>query len=148
MGDTYASPAEAAADRAQQQRMLAALNAWQRALLRDECGAWTISGKHGSIHTWGDQKTWVLHVCCQSVRHWTATKARLGFCRVTGDGDDEGCLRLHDLRSSEQAVIIRDVLGIRKRAELGPDEPERRRSLGKWLAQLKKPAPDQPGVGR
>jgi hypothetical protein len=35
---------------------------------------------------------------------------------------------------SDQAEAIRDVLGIRKRTELGPDELERRRALGKTLA--------------
>ena len=54
---------------------------------RDECGAWRIDGKYGSIHTWGDGKTWVLYVGCRSKLHWTATKQRLGFCVVTQDGD-------------------------------------------------------------
>ena len=49
-------PAEA--DRAQQLRLLAALGAWDRALRRDDCSAWCISGKTGSIHTWGDGRTW------------------------------------------------------------------------------------------
>jgi hypothetical protein len=53
MGDTYDSAAEAAADREQQQVLLSALGAWDRALRRDECGGWTIGGNHGTIHTWG-----------------------------------------------------------------------------------------------
>jgi hypothetical protein len=44
MGDTYDSAAEAEADRAQQKDLLTALNAWDRALRRDECGAWCIHG--------------------------------------------------------------------------------------------------------
>jgi hypothetical protein len=112
---TYDAHAEAEADKAQQARLLAALDGWERALRRDECGAWCIAGKRGRIHTWGDGKTWVLSVSCHSVRAWTATKARLGFCIVTQDGDDEGCLRLSGLPSSEQAATIRDILGIRKR---------------------------------
>jgi hypothetical protein len=137
MRDTYESGAQAEADRAQQKLMLAALNAWDRALRRDECGAWCITGKQGSIHTWGDGGTWVLYIACQSARHWSATKARLGFCRLTQDGDDEGCLRLQHLPTPEQAVVIRDTLGIRKRMEFDPDEMERRRSLMKRLAQAK-----------
>jgi len=39
MGDTYSSASEANADRAQQKVLLKALNAWDRALRRDECGA-------------------------------------------------------------------------------------------------------------
>jgi hypothetical protein len=61
MGDTYDSAAEAEADRAQQKVLIAALSAWDRALRRDECGAWCVSGERGSIHTWGDGKTWALY---------------------------------------------------------------------------------------
>jgi hypothetical protein len=67
--DTYDSAAEAAADRTQQKELLTALNAWDRALRRDECGAWTIIGKQGSIHSWGDGKSWVLFVACRSAQH-------------------------------------------------------------------------------
>ena len=128
MADTYDTAAEAEADRAQQKALLTALNGWDRALRRDECGAWCISGKAGSIHTWGDGKTWMLFVACHSARHWTATKQRLAFCAVTQDGEDEGCLRLHQLPTVAQAAIIRDALGIRKRAELGADELEQRKN--------------------
>ena len=55
MSDTYDSAADAAADKAQQQSLLTALNGWDRALRRNECGAWRINGKYGSIHTWGDR---------------------------------------------------------------------------------------------
>jgi len=87
------------------------------------------------VHTWGDGKCWVLFVACHSTRHWTATKQRLGFCTVTQDGDDEGCLRLRQLPTVAQASVIRDALGIRKRADLSAEELERRRALGKRLAQ-------------
>jgi hypothetical protein len=56
---TYDSAAEADADRAQQRELLTALGAWDRALRRDECGAWCICGQHGNILTWGDGRTWV-----------------------------------------------------------------------------------------
>ena len=131
MTDTYATAAETEADRTQQQGLLQALNAWSRALRRDECGAWRIAGERGSIHTWGDGKTWVLYVVCHSARHWTHTKQRLAICQVTQDGDDEGCLRLHRLPTPDQATVIRDILGIRKRVEFGPAELERRRTLMK-----------------
>jgi hypothetical protein len=127
--DTYDSAVEAAADRTQQKELLTALNGWDRALRRDECGAWTIIGKQGSIHTWGDGKSWVSFVACRSALHWTYTKRRLSFCTVTQDCEDEGSLRLHQLPTPEQAEIIRDVLGIRKRAVLSPEELERRRTL-------------------
>ena len=89
--DTYDSGAEAEADRTQQKALLAALGAWDRALRRDECGAWCISGNHGRVYTWGDGKTWVMHVTCQSSKQWTYARGRLGFCEVTQDCDWEGC---------------------------------------------------------
>jgi hypothetical protein len=119
---------DADVDRIQQQSPLVALNAWGRALRRDECGAWRIDGKRGSIHAWGDGATWILYVSCRSGRHWTAAKKRLSFCDVTQDGDDEGCLRLHRLPTPEPAAVIRDVLGIRKKMEFAPDDLERRRA--------------------
>jgi len=131
---SYETVADAEADRAQQRALLAALNVWDRALRRDECGAWRIDGKHGSVHTWGDCKSWVLHVSCRSKLHWTATKKRLGFCEVAQDGDDEGCLRLQQLPTQQQASVIRDVLGIRKRVEFGAEDLERRRALMKRVA--------------
>ena len=60
MGDTYDSRAQAQADREQQESLLVALGAWDRALRRDECGAWCVSGKTGRMYTWGDGRTWVL----------------------------------------------------------------------------------------
>jgi hypothetical protein len=85
-----------------------------------ECSAWCISGKRGQIYTWGDGSTWLLSVRCRSPRHWTATKRRLAFCELTQDCDEEGCLRLRRLPTPAEAVVTRDVLGIRKRAELSP----------------------------
>jgi hypothetical protein len=128
MVNTYDTPAEAEADRRQQRLLLVALNAWDRALGRDECSAWCIRGKHGRICTWGDGETWVLRVGCRSGLHWTHAKKRLDFCTVTQDGWDEGCLRLHHVPTPDQAEIIRNVLGIRKRVELTPEELERRRA--------------------
>ncbi len=125
MPDTYDSGIEADADRDLQRLLLAGLNASGRALRRDDCGAWYISGKHGSIHTWGDGKTWVLWVGCRSTRQWTATKKRLGFCEVTQDAEEEGCLRLHQLPTPEQAATVRDVLGIQKRREVSAAVRER-----------------------
>jgi hypothetical protein len=137
---TYDTAAEADADRAQQKQLLAALNAWDRALRRDECGAWRITGARGSIHTWGDGKTWVLWVGCRSGLHWTFTKRRLAFCAVTQDGDDEGCLRLHALPTADQAEELRAVLGIRKPVELAPETLERLRSrVTAWNAPEPQP---------
>jgi len=137
MGDTYDSAAEAAADREQQQALLTALNGWDRALRRDDCGAWCIHGEKyhrrmpygGSIHTRGDGKTWVLYVRCRSALHWGWTKNKLAFSTVTQDGDDDGCLRLHQLPTPAQAEAIRDAVGIRKRRGISETERERLRAF-------------------
>ena len=39
-----------------------------------------------------------------------------------------GCLRLHALPTAEQAEVIRDIPGIRKRIELAPETLERLRA--------------------
>jgi hypothetical protein len=96
MADTYENAKDAEADRRQQAALLRALDAWDKALRRDECGAWAIHGTRGNIHTWGDGSSWVLWLTCHSPQAWTWAKKRLAFCEVTQDGDDEGCLRLRE----------------------------------------------------
>lgn len=99
-----------------------------RALRRDECGSWRINGTSG--HIYADGNGWRLYVACRSARAWTAAKGRLGFCRVTQDGDDEGVLCLDSLPSPEQAAIIRRTLGIRKRKAVSEATVERLRQTG------------------
>jgi hypothetical protein len=103
MIDTYDSAADAAVDRTQQQALFVALNAWDRALRRDECSAWSINGNAGTIHTFGDGASWVLYVACRSALHWTHTKKRLAFCKVLLDCEGEGTLRLYNRPTSDQA---------------------------------------------
>jgi hypothetical protein len=145
--DTYDSAADAEADRAQQRALLGALGAWDRALRRDECGAWSIHGQRGTIHTWGDGKTWAAFVACRSGRHWTATKAKLSFCTVTQDGDDEGVVRLHYLPTADEAEVLRDVLGVRKRMQFDPGDLERRRATASRLVHARRPPSGPPSVG-
>ena len=47
---------------------------------------------------------------------------------VTQDGDEEGCLRLFHLPSPQEAVVIRDVMGLRKRVDYAPETLERKRA--------------------
>jgi len=110
-------PTAETGDRAQQQQLLAALNAWGGALRRDECGDWCIHGTAGRIYTWGDGRTWVLVIESDHGRTWEAAKRKLAFCTVTQDGDTDGCLRLHQLPTPRQAAAIREVLGIRKKRQ-------------------------------
>jgi len=105
MRETYNSAVEAEADRARQKALLAALNACTGT--NAASGALEL-GRAGLDPHLG---RWHLRP------HWTWTKRRLEFCTVTQDGDEEGVLRLHHLPTPEQADIIRDVLGVRKRME-------------------------------
>jgi hypothetical protein len=109
--------------RAQQQRLVTALNVRARALGRDENGDWRITGRHGHIYL--DGPGWLLYV---ADRRWSWTKNRLDFCTVTQDGDDEGCLHLRALPTPSQAATIREVLGIHKRKATDPARIERLRS--------------------
>jgi hypothetical protein len=111
------------------QILLAALDASPVALRRDihrdegRRGNYGIHGKWGHIYI--DGKGFLLCVTAkderdQSPRRWTSTKRRLAFCRITQDGDDEGCLHLDQLPPA-QAGLIRQALGIRKRRTLNED---------------------------
>ena len=122
--DTYRTAREAELDHLQQFELLTALGCWTRALRRDECGAWTIQGENGCIWTWGDGKSWVLYVGCTSPMAWTHAKKRLAFCEVTQDAAEDGCVRLHQLPTPEQAKVIRKLLGIRKKAEIADSQRE------------------------
>jgi hypothetical protein len=109
---------------------LAALDASTVALRRDlhrdegHKGDYSIQGKWG--HIYNDGEGFLLCVTAaderdQSPRRWTSIKRRLEFCRITQDGDDEGCLHLDRLPTPAQAGLIRQALGIRKRRTLTED---------------------------
>jgi hypothetical protein len=109
---------------------LAALDASPVALRRDlhrdegHKGDYSIQGKCGHIYI--DGKGFLLCVTAKderdkSPRRWTSIKRRLEFCRITQDGDDEGCLHLDQLPTPVQAGLIRQALGIRKRRTLTED---------------------------
>jgi hypothetical protein len=113
----YSNAKEAKADRDVLRTLFRALDASKRSLRRDECGAWRIVGRKGHAYTWGPSGGWLLFCYGHSPRKWSAIKRRLSSCSVTQDGDTEGCLRLFDLPTPEQALAIRKVLGLkRKRA--------------------------------
>lgn len=122
----YASREESIADRSELRRLLAALEATDAALCKDECKTWVVQGTKGHIYTQRPSGRWLLVAHCRSVRQWSATKQRLSsFCKVGQDGDDEGALLLERLPDRDQAVTIRDVLGIRKRRTDTPETLQR-----------------------
>ena len=110
-------------DRAALLPLIAALDASPLALQRDlvrgegPAGDWAIYGTLG--HIYADVDGFLLCVASdESPRRWTNVKARLRFCRVTQDGDIDGCLRLDRLPTPAEAALIREALGIRKRRHL------------------------------
>jgi hypothetical protein len=107
-------------DRACLKALLSALDASEAILQRDppirdqdNTGDWAIYGSHGHIYP---------------PRLWTSIK-QSPFCKLTQDGDDEGCLHLDRLPTAVEAVAIRDAIGIRKRRSMSADQIERARSL-------------------
>lgn len=123
-GLTYDNRDQAWADRQQQERLLKALDAAPFQLRRDGAGWWAIAGRRGTIQTWGDGRSWLVYVIGRSARHWTAIKQRLAFMTVTQDGDEEGCLRLFALPTSEEATLIRGAVSLRKRRALTDEARE------------------------
>jgi hypothetical protein len=111
----YANSKEAKADCDVLRGLLHALDVSKRTLRRDECGAWRILGRKGHAYTWGPSGGWLLFCDAGSPRKWSAIKRRLSFCKVTQDGDTEGCLRVFDLPTPEQAAVIRRALGLKHR---------------------------------
>jgi hypothetical protein len=105
---------------AEVQRLMDAARKNRRALRRDRCGDYMITGKLG--HIFADGQGFLLYVSTQgSPRRWTMVKCRLAFCHLNQDGDDEGCLRLDRFPTSEEAELIREALGIRKRRHMSPE---------------------------
>jgi hypothetical protein len=100
--------------------MVSVLDASRLSLRRDGCGDYRISGKHG--HVYADGAGFLLCVSGGgAARWWTNVKRRLSFCRVTQNGDDEGCLHLDRLPTSGEAEVIRAALGIRRKRHLSPE---------------------------
>jgi hypothetical protein len=118
-------------ERASLKALLAALDASETTLRRDlvrsegRAGDWAIYGKLG--HVYGDGDGYLLCVVAdderdESARRWTNVKARLaGICRVTQDGDDEGCLYLDRLPAPHEAGVIREALGIKRKRQLSAE---------------------------
>jgi hypothetical protein len=118
---------------------LVALDASASGLRRDDCGDYAIHGKDGHIYVDGDG--FLLCVSTgESVRRWGFIKKRLAFRRVTQDGDDEGALHLDHLPTPDEAELIRDALGIRKRRSVSPEASAKATAaLERYRASLNRP---------
>jgi hypothetical protein len=107
-------------ERAHLETLLTALSATRRAFWRDTCGDWAIWGKRG--HIYADGSGFLLFVSPGFKRGWSNTKRKLDFCRVTQDGDDEGCLHLDHLPTPKEAELIRHALRIKRKRHYTPDQ--------------------------
>ena len=103
----------------------ASATALERPVGRGWVGDYQISGKTGHVLANGAGYLLYVHIDERtamkrgpSSRPWKNAKARLTFCKVTQDGDWEGCLHLDRLPTADEAVVIREVLGIRKRRHM------------------------------
>jgi hypothetical protein len=116
-------------DRASLLALLDALDASPRALCRDDCGDWQISGKSGQIYPDGNGYLIVV-TTHNSARRWTHVKQRLSqFCRITQDGDDEGCLHLDHLPVRHESDLIREAIGVRRKRSMSPEALQQARSV-------------------
>ena len=108
-------------ERTHLETLLTALDATPCALQRDGCGDWAIEGKRGYIYANGSGFLIVI-TTGDSIRRWANAKGKLAFCRVTQDGDDEGCLHLDHLPTPPEAELIRDALRIKRKRHYTPDQ--------------------------
>src|SRR5262249_42065960 len=100
-------------DREKLVNLTTALKASVTTLTRDDCGDWQLKGQRGHIYV--DGNGYLLVIYAGTARMWGSIKERLSFCRVTQDGDDEGCLHLDHLPNKEEAAKVRACLKLRKR---------------------------------
>jgi hypothetical protein len=144
-------------------KLVEALGCWDRALRRDECGDWRLVGKLGHIYaipgTLDRKGVEGFQIYFRgapefeeptSSQAWTWAKKALAFCEVTNEGHDEGMLFLSRLPTAEEAEVIRDKLGIRKRVTYDEETLARKREQALMARQGwgKKPASEgEPGLG-
>jgi hypothetical protein len=100
----------------------AAIDSRTSRLRRDECGDWRILGGLG--HVYAVPEGFQLYVTTGGrVLKSSWVKKKLAFCRLTQDGDDEGCL--DRLPTMAEGAIIREALAIPKARHLSDERRER-----------------------
>jgi hypothetical protein len=116
-------------DHEQLQDFAKALGSRAVALRRDECGDWRINGQKGHIYVY-DPTAFLLVIHAGTVRGWESAKRALPWCRVSQDGDTEGCIVVPRLPTEDEAGIIRHHLAISKKRVLSPEQLERLAKFG------------------
>ena len=133
------------ADREALECLLRTLDAAATQLRRDECGDPRILGHAG--HIYADGSGFLLCVQTRSARAWGFAKKRLACCRVTQDGNDEGCLALDRMPNAAEAGEIRAVPGIRKRPDLSAETLAASRSRMLAIRGFQAPTSPQAALG-
>jgi hypothetical protein len=111
---------------------------------RDECRDWRLNGKHGFVYAM--PRGYQLFFG-GTARSWTYAKRALSFARVIQDGDGEGFLFLDRAPTEEDAAIIRDKLGIRKKREPGEHELARLRAAAPTISPFgRQKSPSSPSM--
>jgi hypothetical protein len=115
-------------DRAELGTLLTAINGAMNTLRRDACGDWTISGSRGHIRACGG--TFFVYIEGRSARAWTYAKKQLhGICPVASqDGDHEGILTFSRMPDADEAVMLRQYVGLRQTREVSPDQAQNLRN--------------------
>jgi hypothetical protein len=131
-------------------RFARAIGSRHDALRRDECGDWTIRGKHGHVFAvpgipWIEPANPGFHLffTADRTQAWTYAKRSLSFAALTNDGDGDGALFLDRLPTQIEALAIRKTLGVAKVVELDATELERRRASGRARAAMMNGAPER-----
>jgi hypothetical protein len=92
-----------------------------KSVRNDECSTPRIIGRDG--HAYADGAGFLI-VCHphRTAHRWTNIKRNLSFCRLTQDGDDEGCFHLDHLPDEHEAGEIRAAIHVRRKVQLSADE--------------------------
>jgi len=96
-------------------------------LRRDDCGDWAIIGNSGRVYAvlsgfqiviagWeADRAPW------STAKGWNLCKSKLSFAKLMQDGHDEGAFVLERDPRGDEAAIIRECVGLRKRRAISED---------------------------
>jgi hypothetical protein len=74
---------------------------------------WVISGRNGYIYA--DETNWFVAVSANSKRHFSSFKRKLSFMALAKDDIDKGEFRLDRMPSPDEAILLRKVVGLKKR---------------------------------
>ena len=105
------------------------LNTSPSSLHRDDSGLWVLRGTRGYVSTRGDGVSWQLVMFeLPTTRQWNFRRD----CLRRGHWGHRHLrlLRFSRLPTVDEADVIRDILGVRKRVEMSEELPAQRKLAG------------------